>query len=115
MVNGKCVCEGYAKSFKYLLDGLGIDSLFVMGKGNDGNGNSENHAWNYVSLDNRWYAVDVTWDDPIIIGNGTIGKETKYKYFLKGKKTMGKDHFPSGQFTEDGMVFKYPSLSSTDY
>ena len=27
--------------------------------------NSENHIWNLVELDGKWYHLDVTWDDPI--------------------------------------------------
>ena len=26
---------------------------------------SSNHVWNYVYLDNGWYNLDLTWDDPI--------------------------------------------------
>lgn len=115
LINHECVCEGYAEAFKYLLDGLGIESTMVIGKGTNSQGNSENHAWNYVKLNETWYAVDVTWDDPVIIGGGTISKSTKYKYFLKGSNTMNEDHFPSGKFTENGMTFTYPQLSSKDY
>lgn len=115
LVNHESVCEGYAEAFKYLLDGLGIESTIVIGKGTNSQGNSENHAWNYVKLNDVWYAVDVTWDDPVIIGGGTISQSTKYKYFLKGSNTMNEDHFPSGKFTENGMTFTYPNLSNKDY
>lgn len=115
LVNHECVCEGYAEAFKYLLDGLGIESTMVIGKGTNSQGNSENHAWNYVKLQDVWYAVDVTWDDPVIIGFGSVSESSKHKYFLKGSNTMSKDHFPSGKFTENGMTFTYPQLSSKDY
>lgn len=115
LVNHKCVCEGYAEAFKYLLDSLGIESTMVIGKGTNSQGNSENHAWNYVKLQDTWYAVDVTWDDPVIIGGGSITSSSKYKYFLKGLNTMSQDHFPSGKFTENGMTFTYPNLSNKDY
>ncbi len=65
-------------------------------------GQTENHAWNYVQLNGIWYAVDCTWDDPVIVGNGKIGNNTKYKYFLRGNEYMAKDHILSGQFTEGG-------------
>ena len=115
LVNNECVCEGYAKSFKYLLDGLGIESTIVIGKATNSSGISENHAWNYVRVGNNWYAIDCTWDDPIIIGGGYAGSDIKYKYFLKGSSTMNLDHFPSGSFTERGITFEYPSLSNSAY
>ena len=115
LVNNKCVCEGYAKACKYLLNEMGIESTLVIGEAYNSEGESEKHAWNYVKVDGNWYAVDVTWDDPIIIGEGTISDNTRYKYFLKGAGRMSDDHFPSGRFTEGGKVFKYPELSSSDY
>ena len=114
LVNNKCVCEGYAKAFKYLLDGMGIECTLVIGKGTNSSGKSENHAWNYVKLDGNYYAVDATWDDPIVIG-GSATQSMKTKYFLKGQKEMSKDHFPSGKFTEEGQEFNYPPLSYTSY
>lgn len=115
LINNECVCEGYAKALKYLLDGLGIESTLVIGKAQNSQGDSENHAWNYVKIDNNWYAIDSTWDDPVVIGWGTIGNDIKYKYFLKGSNKMNEDHFPSGRFTENGKLFKYPNINNSDY
>lgn len=114
LVNGRCVCEGYAKAFKYILDGMGIESTLVIGKATNSSGKSENHAWNYVKLDGNYYAIDCTWDDPIVVG-GTATEKMKYKYFLKGSSVMEQDHTPSGQFTEGGMEFSYPALSYSSY
>ena len=115
LVNKECVCEGYARAYKYILDELNIPCILVIGTATNGEGNTENHAWNYVKLNNSWYAVDTTWDDPIIIGGGILNKKSKYRYFLKGKETMDQDHITSGQFTENGKEFAYPNLSETDF
>ena len=111
----ECVCEGYAKSFQYLMNEVEIDNVIVIGTGTNSKGKTENHAWNYVLLDNNWYAIDVTWDDPILIGDGKMPEESKYKYFLKGSSTMNQNHVASGRFTDTGKIFKYPTLSVEDY
>lgn len=114
MVNHEAVCEGYARSFKYLMDALEIPCTLVIGKGSNSEGKTENHAWNYVQIDNEWYAVDSTWDDPIST-TGWVSQSSKYRYFLKGSNDMLKDHTPSNQFTEGGKMFTYPPLSSSNY
>lgn len=115
LVNRECVCEGYARAFKYLLDELDIPCVMVIGTGTNSQGETENHAWNYVQLNGSWYAVDTTWDDPVVIGGGTVSEASRYKYFLVGREIIDQDHSPSGQFTEGGKVFSYPNLSNTSY
>lgn len=114
MVSKQAVCEGYARSFKYLMDSLGIPCTIVIGKGTNSEGKTENHAWNYVQIGNYWYAIDTTWDDPVS-SSGWVSEASKYRYFLKGSSDMLNDHQPSGQFTEGGKVFSYPPLSTSNY
>ncbi len=115
LVSKRCVCEGYAKAFQYLMTELGIDNTIVIGTATNSNSDTENHAWNYVKLNNNWYAVDTTWDDPILIGRGVLSQKSRYQYFLKGSQTMNQNHITSGKFTAGGQVFVYPTLSVTDY
>ena len=115
LVNRECVCEGYARAFKYLLDELDIPCVMVIGTGTNSQGETENHAWNYVQLNGNWYAVDSTWDDPVVIGGGTASEQSRYKYFLVGREIIDQDHSPSGQFTEGGKVFSYPNVSYESY
>ncbi len=111
----ECVCEGYAKAFQYLVSATGFENVIINGKATNTIGETENHAWNYVKIDNAWYAVDTTWDDPIIIGGGKLTESNRYQYFLKGSTTMDRNHTPSKKFTEDSMEFEHPTLSITDY
>ena len=116
LVENRCVCEGYAESFKIILDALNIPCVVVYGDGIDAEGNTEAHAWNYVKMDNgRWYAVDTTWDDPIIIGNGSASGIDRYKYFLKGSRNFIETHKPDGNVSGEGNTFEYPTLSEIDY
>ena len=115
LLEGKAVCEGYARSFKYILDELGIPCVLVSGIGTNSNGETESHAWNYVQLNGNWYAVDVTWDDPIIIGNGPVSEDTRYKNFLRGQETFFKNHVEDGILSDNSIEFSFPELSEEDY
>ena len=57
LVDGDAVCEGYALAYRLLLGELGIPCITVAS-------DQMNHMWNLVELDDRWYHVDVTHDDP---------------------------------------------------
>ena len=114
LVKGRAVCEGYARSFKYLMDELGIPCTLVIGTGTNSQGQTENHAWNYVQLNGTWYAIDCTWDDPVS-STGYVSQSSRYRYFLKGSNEFLQDHTPSGQFTEGGKVFNYPTLSGQEF
>ena len=115
LVSKTCVCEGYAKASQYLLNEAGLENIIITGTATNSDGKTENHAWNYVNIDEKWYAIDTTWDDPIIVGGGKLTNTIRYRYFLKGSSTMNKNHFISTKFTSDGQDFKFPELSITDY
>lgn len=82
---GVSVCNGYTENFQLLMDMLGINCLSVSGKADNGSGYG-NHAWNMVEIDNKWYWIDVTWDDPTNI------KMLRYDYYLLTDKELKKDH-----------------------
>ncbi len=114
LINRTAVCEGYARSFKYLMDELGIPCTLVIGQGTNAQGQTENHAWNYVQINGNWYAIDCTWDDPVST-TGYVSQSSRYRYFLKGSNEFMQDHTANGQFTEGGKVFNYPTLSVQGY
>lgn len=113
LINKEAVCEGYAETFKYVMDAIGIPSILVIGTATNSEGITENHEWNYVKIDGIWYGIDVTWDDPIIKGGGFFTNSVRYKYFLKGKDDMDKNHFPNGKVSSRGMSFKYLELGNS--
>lgn len=116
LIEKNAVCEGYAKAFQYLLDLLDIPNIIVYGEGINSNNNAEYHSWNYVQMDNgKWYAVDTTWDDPIVIGNGRITEDIKHEYFLKGSDTFFNNHKESNDVSGTGQNFKYIEISKTNY
>lgn len=115
LINKSAVCEGYAEAFKYILDELGIPCILVSGTATNSEGITENHAWNYVQIDEKWYAVDTTWDDPIVKGFGYVTNSVKHKYFLQGSKKMNENHTTRGNITETGQEFEYPELEKNEY
>ena len=114
LINREAVCEGYAKSLKYILDDFGIPCVIVCGIGQNSNGDTESHAWNYVRIDENWYAIDATWDDPVIVGDGYVSQNVYTKYFLKGSRDFFVDHTEDGRIVDDAH-FIYPTLSEDNY
>ena len=114
-VNRSVVCEGYAKSFKYIMDSLNIPCILVGGVATNNTSTTESHMWNYIQLDGNWYGVDVTWDDPLIIG-GSSKKSSRVRrdYFCKGASSF-KLHKVDGKISQNGETFSIPTLSSKDY
>jgi hypothetical protein len=52
----KALCGGYADIMSIFLNKLNIPNYLI---------SSEYHVWNAVYLDNTWYHLDLTWDDPV--------------------------------------------------
>ena len=106
------VCEGYARAFKMLCDELGYPCLYVAGYAEGP------HAWNMVQVAGKWYAVDVTFDDPSVPGvSAAVSGQESRKYFLVGEETLVDDyhvfsdnHIPTGEIS-DAMSFTYPALA----
>lgn len=62
-INGRSVCNGYAKAAQLLLNKLGIPSTLVTGTVDTKNAKGVRHAWNLVLCNNTYYYLDVTWGD----------------------------------------------------
>lgn len=83
LLNGRAICEGYARAMQILLDRAGIHNYLVVGKGVS-EGKSEPHIWNIVWIDGAAYHLDVTWDD---LDNGVA-----HIYFNLTDSDISKDH-----------------------
>lgn len=83
LIEGKAICEGYARAFQLLCNELGIECVNIFGT-DDG----ENHMWNGVKIEGDWYQVDVTWDDT----EDEQKNISQYLYFNLDDEKMYKDH-----------------------
>lgn len=115
LVNGVCVCEGYAEAFKLLCDREGIPCLTVIGTGNGGA-----HKWNMVQMeDGEWYLLDSTWDDQTnytYYSYFLIGNNTKAPFFSSSDVADSTIHIPTGElFSGVGTALSYPTLSDDTY
>lgn len=59
LVEGYAVCGGYSNAYKILGLMAGLDVRYVPGYTSA----RENHAWNLVKIDGKFYHTDVTWND----------------------------------------------------
>lgn len=87
-VNQEAVCQGYADAFFYLTAYAGINCQLVYGTSTT-EGATASHAWNIVKLEDGYYQVDITWDDPIM-EDGTDSKN--YNYFNITDEEIFKNH-----------------------
>lgn len=52
---GKTVCQGYSLMMYKMLKTAGVYNRIIV---------NQKHAWNVVRINNRFYHLDATWDDP---------------------------------------------------
>ncbi|MBO5076930.1 MAG: hypothetical protein J5584_04965 [Clostridia bacterium] len=111
LIDGTSVCQGYAVLFYRMCLEAGVDARVISGVAVTSEGD-EPHAWNIAKVDDLYYYVDATWDDPYVEG-GDPGA-VYYDYFLIGETTMSEDHAHSAEFDEAAFVTAYP-ISDVDY
>lgn len=97
------VCQGYSEAFKLLLDLVGIENQIVIGSSST----SAAHAWNIVRIDNDWYMVDLTYDDPILEQDGKRVEVLSHEYFNVTDSMLQKDH--------TWISSNYPSATGTKF
>lgn len=93
LFQGYGICSGYADAMAIFLDYFDIPNYKI---------SSENHVWNAVYLDGKWYHLDLTWDDPIVATGQDIVDDS---YFLISTQELRKlndnqHHFDENVYTE---------------
>ena len=96
---GKGTCEGYAKAMQLIMNRLGIRCILV-----NGMAGGIPHAWNMIELDQAYYHIDLTWNDPVTPDGSQI---LRYDYFNLTDEEMKKDHLWNQEL--------YPKADATKY
>lgn len=92
-MEGKAVCDGYAWTAKLMLAIAGIESEVITGWGipQTEEANEERpiyHAWNLVKIDDKYYHLDITWDENIYEETGMMS----YRFFNLSSSLISNDH-----------------------
>lgn len=77
--------QGYTLLTYELLKAAGIQNYFISGENKV---NKVDHAWNLVNIEDKWYHLDTTFNDPI---QGKPICQT-YTYFNMSDEQLSKDH-----------------------
>ena len=102
------VCDGYSRAFKLLCDRLGIPCLLENGFARSSATHAgEYHMWNTVQMPGeKWYGMDVTWNDPRVAGiSGAHSGYENENFLLVGSNTeilglrFADSHIPTSQLT----------------
>lgn len=56
LIQHKGICSGYSDTMAIFLNKLNIINYKI---------SNDEHIWNYVYVDGKWYHLDLTWDDPV--------------------------------------------------
>ncbi len=79
LVDGRALCHGYTLAYNYIVNQLGFETAVVSSE-------TMNHTWSMVKIEDQWYHVDVTWDDP----SGDLLGRANHTYFLVSDTRMHK-------------------------
>ena len=103
VLDGYCVCDGYAGVFYYMANAVGLHALY-----DDGWAYGGGHAWNLVQIDGTYYYIDLTGCASNFDKDGEINSE-----FLWGSEniTFKTEYFPD----TDTIKNTYNNISKDDY
>lgn len=98
LLNGRCVCAGYAAAFKLLADAAGLDCVVVTGVLEG----TLPHAWNKVRIDGEWEILDVTNNDNEFLANALLNLPDE-----AGNRTLTED----SDYVLDGYMRNYAATN----
>lgn len=92
IVQGRCVCSGFAYAYKYIADLADLKVLYVQGKYYENKQNQETytlHAWNIAYVNEEWVLIDATF-------GATAPKKKQFDYLFASMKYS--QYYPDEKF-----------------
>lgn len=95
--DGKVVCAGYTLAYSYLMNKCGVPCEYVTSL-------EMSHAWNTIKIKDKWYNVDLTYDNEIRsvcpAQDRKVYGVTRHTYFLKSDSAISGDHHGRDTFDD---------------
>lgn len=117
LLYNKAVCDGYAKAFALMCGIEQIPCIRVLGRFTGPNGIPENHAWNKVQLNGKWYNLDSTMDAfHLETSSGKYERILNHGYYLLSDADISDSL--TGRHEQTGTVpslVDYPCEESYDF
>ncbi len=63
LLQGYAICGGYSDAMALFLDRIGVINYKIA---------TDDHIWNLVKINDKWYHLDLTWDDPVLSNGENI-------------------------------------------
>ncbi|BCN30410.1 transglutaminase domain-containing protein [Anaeromicropila herbilytica] len=111
LTNLGTVCKGYASLYSNIADKLGLECRYI--EGSVFNSKYNNHAWNILKINGKWYCIDTTFGDYY----------NSNDYFLVSVNSLMNDNFSYHKsmaydsYAKHGEIFSetnYDKLESVD-
>lgn len=108
LVLHQAVCAGYAKAFQLIMEEMGYECGYVSGADRQKGTIHSSHAWNYIKIEDEYYFVDTTWDDPTVDGANFKYDNKTRNYFCISDRELALTHIIKNPNS-------YPKCNGTKY
>ena len=93
LLQGYAICGGYSDAMALFLDRIGIKNYKIA---------TDDHVWNLANIDDKWYHIDLTWDDPVLSNGENI---VMHNFFLITNEELetlntGQHNYPKDIYME---------------
>ena len=93
LFEGHAICSGYTDIMSIFLNKIKVKNVKIA---------TNNHVWNGIYIDNKWYHLDLTWDDPVVSDGSNM---IIYDYFLIDDKELDEKNDNEHEYDKNAYDF----------